>query len=114
MLTRFFGNLLMLSAMVQCSGMAFGVTETFEGDVTTIVDTDAYEFVHTTITGEAAKSLFNVVAALSRIQTVNDHLRRVRGAEMTCFEHFTTDPVEELISYSCEFVVAQGGHFRAP
>ena len=114
MLTRFFGNLLIQSALILMTGPGFAATETFSGEITTTVDTDLYELVHATINGEAARSLFNVVSALARIETVNDHLRRVRGAEMTCFEHFATNPIEELLTYSCEFAVAQGGHFRAP
>jgi hypothetical protein len=51
---------------------------------------------------------------LTRVESVNDHLRRTRGENLTCFEHFAQTPVELPVYYTCELFVSQGGYARRP
>lgn len=103
---------LLLCLVSLSSAAAFADMPTFLGEVSATPNAESYDFVRTEIAGGAAEALFNVVTAMGRIETVNDHLRRVRGSDLTCFEHFGQTPVEERIYYTCEFIVAQGGHVK--
>ena len=109
------GKILVLVSAINCiCSIALGGEQSFSGTIQTTVDIDQYEKVEVEITDDAAQVLFNATAARTRIETVNDHLRRVVGADLTCYEHFETHLTEVSISYTCKFFLTQGGHIARP
>lgn len=86
----------------------------FAGEIVAVADPQTFEAVTARITGEAAKALFNVTAAITRIQGLDAHTRIVRGRNISCYEHFATSEIETPITYSCDIVVWQGGKIERP
>lgn len=93
---------------------AYGVETGFTGTTIGTVDTQTYEAVTTYIYGETAHAIFTTTAALGRIETISNVLRRVVGQNLTCFEKFPDSGSAEPIVYTCKFIVHQGGKVVRP
>ncbi len=86
----------------------------FEGQALGSVDVQTYEAVTTYIYGDTAQAIFTATAALARIETISSVLRRVVGQDLTCFEKFPEVGSTDPITYTCKFIVQQGGKVVRP
>jgi hypothetical protein len=93
---------------------AYAEETPFSGQALGTVDTETYETVTTYIYGDTAKAIFSTTAALARVETISDVLRRVVGQNLICFEKFPDAGSSEPINYTCKFMVNQGGKIVRP
>lgn len=98
-----------------CAGTSVHAEEgRFSGEVLATVDVQTYEAVTTYIYGPPAEVIFTATAALARIETISDVLRRVVGQNLTCYEKFPESGSTDPIAYTCKFIIQQGGKVVRP